>query len=205
VLNLYLFASWLTLHSNDIKDEELPYTKVKFGFFIAIFFLFMIELIVEYLMFSSIDINQMVDCCGTLYSTGSSSYISYLFHIDTLVLLGSFYSIYFLMIVFYFLKNRYIFTILNILFIFVSIISLIVFFGTYIYELPTHHCPFCFLQKDYFYVGYLIYSLLFLGTFKGMLTMFSQSYKLSIFFNSIFVLILTLYPVIFYLKNGVWL
>lgn len=205
VLNLYLFASWLTLHSNDIKNEELPYTKVKFGFFIAIFFLFLVELIIEYLMFSDIDINQMVDCCGTLYSTGSSSYISNLFQIDILLLLGTFYTTYLLMIIFYFLKNKYIFTILNVFFIFISIISLIVFFGTYIYELPTHHCPFCFLQKDYYYIGYLIYTLLFLGTFNGILSMFFKSYKLSIFFNSLFVILLSLYPIIFYIRNGVWL
>ncbi|MEA1955904.1 MAG: hypothetical protein U9N02_05370 [Campylobacterota bacterium] len=205
VLNIYLFAFWLTLHSTDIKNENQPYTKMKFGFFISIFFLFITELILEYLMFSDIDINEMVDCCGVLYSNSSASYISELFTIDTILLLGIFYGVYMLMIIFYFLNNKYIFAVLNVLFIFIAMISLIVFFGTYIYELPTHHCPFCFLQKDYYFVGYLIYILLFLGTFNGILSMFFESFKRSLFFNTSFVLLLSAYPIIYYVKNGVWL
>ena len=205
ILNIYIFAFWLALHFTDIKDEKQPYTKLKFGIFILIFFLFLGELILEYLMFSNININQMVDCCGTLYSNTAQSYISYIFKIDNLVILEIFYTTYVLMIISYFIKNKYFYTLLNLFFIFISIISLIVFFGTYIYELPTHHCPFCFLQKDYYYIGYFIYSLLFLGTFNGMLSIFSNKLKLSIFLNSIFVFILTTYPIVFYIKNGVWL
>ena len=39
----------------------------------------------------------------------------------------------------------------------VSVAALISFISLYFYELPTHHCPFCILQREYHYVGYLIY------------------------------------------------
>jgi hypothetical protein len=39
----------------------------------------------------------------------------------------------------------------------ISISSLITFISLYYYELPTHHCPFCFLQKEYGYAGYPLY------------------------------------------------
>jgi hypothetical protein len=39
----------------------------------------------------------------------------------------------------------------------VAVAALISFICLYIYELPSHHCPFCILQKDYRYVGYLLY------------------------------------------------
>jgi hypothetical protein len=42
----------------------------------------------------------------------------------------------------------------------VSIAALISFISLYYYELPTHHCPFCILQGEYHYVGYLIYATL---------------------------------------------
>lgn len=209
IINLYLFAYWLRVHSQDMTDKNQPYTKLKFGLFIGLFFLFMVEIVLETVMFSSIEINKMVSCCGSIYSSSSTSAISTLFTLDTSLLLALFYGNYLLIILFYFLKNRYIFTLLNIIFIPVSLISLILFFGTYIYELPSHHCPFCYLQSDYYYVGYFIYFLLFIGTFYGLVVSFVEeskvSYKVSLLFNSLYVILLTMYVVIYYIKNGVLL
>ena len=151
----------------------------------------------------------MVSCCGSIYSSSSTSAISTLFTLDTSLLLSIFYGNYLLIVLFYFLKNRYIFTTLNIIFIPVSLISLILFFGTYIYELPSHHCPFCYLQSDYYYVGYLIYFLLFMGTFYGLVVSFVKetkaSYIASLLFNSLYVILLSLYIAAYYIKNGVLL
>lgn len=58
-----------------------------------------------------------------------------------------------------------------------SVASVVSFISVYFYELPTHHCPFCLLQKDYHYVGYALYiSLLPAGIFGagvGVLQRFS--------------------------------
>ncbi|MEA1891205.1 MAG: hypothetical protein U9N33_00670 [Campylobacterota bacterium] len=213
IINLYIFAYWIVLNNEDIQDENQPYTKQKFGFFILAFFVFMSELILEGVMFSSIEIDKMVSCCGTLYSSSSTSAISTVFALDTSILLAIFYGVYLLQILFYFLKNRYLFGIINIVFIVISLITLIVFFGTYIYELPSHHCPFCFLQQDYYFVGYLIYTLLFLGTFYGLVAGFIDSssakrykrFKISLIFNTLYVILLSLFPIIYYTNNGVWL
>jgi hypothetical protein len=209
IINLYLFAHWLKLHNQDMTDKNQPYTKLKFGLFIGLFFLFMVEIVLEFIMFSSIEIDKMVSCCGSIYSSSSTSAISTLFTLDTSLLLSIFYGNYLLIVLFYFLKNRYIFTTLNIIFIPVSLISLILFFGTYIYELPSHHCPFCYLQSDYYYVGYLIYFLLFMGTFYGLVVSFVKetkaSYIASLLFNSLYVILLSLYIVAYYIKNGVLL
>ncbi|MEA3331329.1 MAG: hypothetical protein U9Q29_06510 [Campylobacterota bacterium] len=213
IMNIYIFAYWLVLHSEDIKHENQPYTKIKFGVFIVAFFLFISELILEGIMFSSIDIDKMVSCCGTLYSSSATSAISSIFKIDNDILLYLFYGNFAFIVLFYLIKQRYLFAISNLFFIIISIVSLIVFFGTYIYELPTHHCPFCFLQSDYYYVGYLIYALLFVGTFYGLVTGFIKNsqeniiknYKISMLFNFLYVILLSLYPIVFYIKNGVWL
>ena len=213
ILNLYIFAYWIVLNNEDIKHENQPFTKMKFSFFIIAFFLFLSELILETVMFSSIDLNEMVSCCGTIYSSSANSFMSNIFEIDTYLLLGLFYTNFLLIVLFFILKKKYLFAISNIFFIILSIITLIVFFGTYIYELPTHHCIFCFLQSDYYYVGYLIYILLFIGTFYGIVTGFivtnirnrKNNYKLSIIFNSLYVILVSLYPIIFYIKNGVFL
>jgi len=211
IINIYLFASWLVLHHEDIKHEDQPYTKIKFGIFIVAFFFFIFELALQWLMFTGIDIDKMVSCCGTLYSSSSTSAISSIFHIDTSLLLSAFYGNFLFILLFYILKQRYLFALSNLIFIITSLISLIVFFGTYIYELPTHHCPFCFLQSDYYYVGYLIYTLLFIGTFYGLITgsiehkNIARSYRISLLFNTSYMILVSFYPIMFYIKNGVWL
>ena len=210
IINIYLFAYWLVLHHEDTKYENQPYTKLKFGIFIVAFLFLVSELILEWSMFTSIDIDKIVSCCGTLYSSSATSAISSILKIKSSVLIGAFYINFFAIVLFYIFKRRYLFALANIVFVPLSLISLIAFFGTYIYELPTHHCPFCFLQSDYYYVGYLIYTLLFVGTFYGLVVGFIQNnakrnYKISIFFDLCYVILVSLYPVVFYIKNGVWL
>ena len=45
--------------------------------------------------------------------------------------------------------------------------ALISYFCLYVYELPTHHCPFCMLQKEYHFVGYFLYGFLLVGAIAG--------------------------------------
>ena len=208
ILNIYIFGFWLLLHNQDIKIKTLPFTKLKFNFFIIIYILLITEIAVEFLMFSSIDPQKLVNCCGSLYSSNSSSYIAQIFKLDNSTLLTLFYGIYFLIIFNYIFRVKYIFGLLNLAFLIFSIVSLIVLFGTYIYELPTHHCPFCLLQSDYNYIGYFIYSFLFIGTFNGISTIYfnnDTNYKISLYCNSLVVILLTYYPIFYYIKNGVWL
>jgi len=213
VLNLYIFSYWIYLNNIDVKDENRTFTKTKFRLFVVAYFLLMAELIIEYLMFNAIDTNQLVDCCGAIYSVNSKTYISYIFELSNSVLVSIFYAIYLAVLIGYFLKKDSIYAILNLLFLIISIITLITFFGTYIYEMPTHHCPFCFLQKDYNYIGYFIYLFLFLGTFNAVAVGFlptsnsvkKHHYNLSILFNSIYVALVSFFVVKYFIVNGVFL
>lgn len=214
ILNLYIFGFWLYLHVEDMKDEKLSYTKLKFIIFIAAFFLLVTEIIYEISFFTSLDVDKIVSCCGTLFSAASTSTISFIFDISNPLIVGAFYISFAMYLVSYFLKNEKLFLVTNISFFIVSVLSLILFFGTYIYQLPTHHCPFCFLQKDYYYIGYVLYITLFVGTFVGISgsilgiikTDFSKNYfNTSLLFNVLYVIIVSAYPVIFYIRNGVWL
>jgi hypothetical protein len=209
IINLYLFGFWLILHSKDTQKEDLPYTKYKFGIFLVIYILFLIEIILELIMFKDIDIKQIVLCCGALFSSSSTTYISHLFDIDPLIIVFIFYVNFLLMVLFKTINQKELFSLSNLLFLLSSIASLILFFGTYIYQLPTHHCPFCFLQKEYNYVGYAIYTLLFIGTFNGIVLGFlkenKKTMKNSLLFNLLFVITVSAYPLIYFFKNGVWL
>jgi len=50
----------------------------------------------------------------------------------------------------------------------ISLVAFISFICLYFYETPTHHCPFCVLQKEYNYAGYPIYFLILTGAISGM-------------------------------------
>ena len=50
----------------------------------------------------------------------------------------------------------------------VAAASLVSFICLYFYELPSHHCPFCILQKEYGYIGYALYATLLGGAICGL-------------------------------------
>jgi len=214
IINLYLFGIWLALHHYDVQHPSYPYSKQKFVFFIFIFFLFMAEIILEVMMFSAIDPHVIVSCCGTLFCAIETSPVSSFLVLPDWLILSIFYTSFMLLLIFYYLRYIVAFALANILYLATALISLIAFFSTYVYELPTHNCPFCLLQSDYYFIGYLFYSSLFLGTFFGIGTFVVNTatkekvdfwFKLSMLFNLCFLILVSFYPVVFYLKNGVWL
>ena len=213
ILNLYIFAFWIVMHNEDLEYEKQPYLKVKFLFYIFAYFLLLSEIVLELNYFYLLDSSSVVDCCGSIFSTTDGSYMAYLLSLDFSYQLGAFYLLFVVMVFFYLLKNRYLFALANLLFVIVSLITLISFFGTYIYELPTHHCPFCLLQSDYNYIGYFLYLFLFLGTFNGIslgLLAFEKErqkkkYISALIFNTLYLLCVSYFPLAYYIKNGMWL
>ncbi len=213
LLNLYLFSSWLVLNMVDMQNEKMPYTRIKFAFYIIIYLFLMSEITLEVLEFFSLDPAKIVSCCGVVFSAVGKSSISILLSLPNTLTVTVFYTLFILMLIAYRFKNPLYYMLLNIIFIPVSILSLIAFFGTYIYELPTHHCPFCMLQSGYHYIGYILYTALFVGTFSAIalyiinITQKRDSVykKVSLSFNTLYVIIVTTYPIVYHYKNGVWL
>lgn len=215
LFNLYLFGFWLVLHVRDLKDKERAFTKSKFWLFIIAYVFLIIEIYFEFAFFNGLSIDRIVSCCGTLFSAASSSSIAVVFSLTNTQVVVLFYSIFVLYFFALLRKNRLATLFLSTLFLLASIIALILFFSTYVYELPTHHCPFCILQRDYYYVGYLLYMTLFVGTFFGFSAAlmeriqnthtFGRYYQVAILATCSFVVILSAYVLLYYIKNGVFL
>jgi hypothetical protein len=112
-------------------------------------------------------------------------------------------------------KGAYLMSALSASFGIVSVVSIISFISLYFYELPTHHCPFCLLQANYYFVGYPLYFFLFVATVTGMGAGIIQPFKkkeslkkvvpsiqkslslTSCIFMTFFITLST-YPIIFY-------
>lgn len=214
LLNLYLFGFWLLLHHADMNDEKLPFTQLKFRLFTLFSLPLFLEIGLEIAFFTSLNISKIVSCCGTLFSAASSSYISLLFAVDASLWVWLFYAFFGMIVLAFWFKNIPMMIFANTLFLIVAVIALIVFFSPYIYELPTHRCPFCLLQSDYYYVGYMLYTLLFTGTFYGIgggiLALVAHQaqqrfMKVSVLLNTLYLLMITCYPIVYFIRNGVWL
>ncbi len=213
VVTLFLTGAWLILNSEDIKAPAYPYFKIKLLLFIMIYLLVVFESALDILYLINIPTGAPVACCSSIYGaiTGGSPLP---FNLDITRILILFYLFYLLSVVSSLARYSFLNTVANLLFLYIAYFAVVYFFGTYIYELPTHQCPFCMLQAEYYYVGYVIWGTLFLGSFFGISAFIlkliikrelSYMYRLSLVFNTLFVSLVSVYVLVFYLKNGVLL
>lgn len=212
VMVLFLMGIWLILNDQDLKARDYPYFKIRSWSFILIYALVVIESLLDVLYLSNISLLSPVACCSSIYGAVGEETIA--FGLDTMRLLLLFYLLYAFTLVAAWYRVALLSLISNVLFLSISYYAVVYFFGTYVYELPTHRCPFCMLQKEYYYVGYLIWGSLLLGTFFGVagailkLIMTKEivtTYRYGVWFNTIFVLLCSLFVLVYYLRNGVFL
>ena len=212
ILEVGMLLFWLLLNRYDIK-ALYRWIKPKMWLVVVIFLLSCIQLWLEFSFFANIDIHQVTHCCSTLY--GLLEGMNPLpYGLDTKRLLVLFFLLYALLISSYIAKEDLIFFIAIILFAQIAYYSVLYFFAPYIYEQPNHNCPFCMMQKEYHYVGYIVWGLFFMGIFLGVFSMFakkvlqikSQPYqKASVIVLGVFVILLSSYVAIYYYKHHTFL
>ena len=210
---LFFLTLWLYVHFYDMRTKNHQWFKYKSWLFSLIFMFVLLEIFLDFSYFTNIDIHMPVSCCAALFGQleGANPLP---FGLGISLLLVLFYLLFILTLLT--LTNGYniLYIIANILFIFIAYYAVVYFFGTYVYQLPTHKCPFCMLQSEYYFVGYLIWGLLFMGSYIGLSDAVSmlwlgrkkmRSQKLVVGLLSTFVLLCTAYVFVYYLKNGVLL
>ena len=210
---LFLLILWIYVHSYDMRTKNHQWFRKKSWLFSLIFVLIIVELGLDFSYFSNIDTHMPVSCCSALFGQleGANPLP---FGLSVSLLLVLFYLLYILVILT--IKSGYtiLYILANILFVFLSYYAVVYFFGTYVYQLPTHKCPFCMLQQEYYYVGYLLWGSLFMGTYIGLSDAVStlwlgktdmRSKKIVMALLSVFVLLCTAYVAVYYLRNGVLL
>jgi len=213
IIILFLSGLWLSMNSIDLKAKNYPYLKLKSWFFLLIFLLLSSEFILNILYFTHIDTTNPVSCCSLIFGqAGGGNALPFGLDIPKLLIL--FYLL-FALVIFTILSDLAVMSIIaSLLFGVTSFYAVVYFFGTYIYELPTHQCPFCMLQHHYYYVGYLLWGLLMLGVFFTIDAAMMHSYfkqpskslkRFSLILLSLFVFLCTAYVGIYYFKNGVLL
>ena len=213
LLILFLLTLWIYVHSYDMRTKNHQWFKQKSWLFSLIFVFIILELSLDFSYFLNIDTHMPVSCCSALFGQlEGANPLPFGLSINLLLVL--FYLLYILVLLT--IKSGYtiLYILTNILFVFISYYAVVYFFGTYVYQLPTHKCPFCMLQPEYYYVGYLLWGSLFMGTYIGLSDAVStlwlgktdvRSKKIVITLLSVFVLLCTAYVAVYYLRNSVLL
>jgi len=213
LLILLFLLLWMALNRYDLEAKNYPVFRIKSWLFVAIFFMVAIEMWLGIAYFTHIDMLEPVNCCSTLYGQleGANPLP---FGLDIPTLLVLFYLLFTILSGAMLSGQRAMVILANLLFVVIAYYSVVYFFGTYVYELPTHNCPFCMLQRDYYYVGYLIWGTLFGGVSLSIVSSViglylgerkTDEYRVSLILLSIFVILCTGYVAVYYLKNGVLL
>lgn len=210
---LFLLTLWFYLNTYDMRTKNHQWFKKKSWLFSFIFLLIIIELVFDFKYFSNIDTHLPVSCCSALFGQleGANPLP---FGLSIPLLLVLFYLLYSLVLLAIKSRQTLLYIFANILFVYIAYYAVVYFFGTYIYQLPTHKCPFCMFQVEYMYIGYLLWISLFVGTYIGLSDAIStlwlklshtRSQKTVSYLLSFFVLLCTAYVAIYYFKNGVLL
>ena len=172
ILNFFMAGLWLILNHADNQASDYPLIRKKYVFLLVLAPLILAEAMLQAAYFINLNPSIITSCCGTLFSTEGAGISA-----DIGALPGSLMkTIFFGSMtatlasgIYFFLKgkNAWLFAGLSAIQCVISLLSILSFISLYIYELPTHHCPFCILQKEYGYVGYPLYMALFAASILG--------------------------------------
>jgi hypothetical protein len=172
MINFLLAGLWLILNYADNQAYDYPLIKKKYSLLLILTPLIFIEMILQANYFLRLKPDIITSCCGTLFSTESSGLASEISVLPSIPMKVIFYLSMILTAasgIYYYRKKKggYLFSLLSAITFLISIMAILSFISVYFYELPTHHCPFCILQKEYGYIGYPLYLTLLGGTISG--------------------------------------
>jgi hypothetical protein len=173
IITFLLGGLWLIINFADNRGYDYPLIKVKYAGLLVITPLILLETVMQFNYFLGLTPEVIVSCCGSLFTSDTQGVISEMIAFPRLGMEIAFYGAMLGCLasgVFFYRTGEmgYLFAMMALATFLIAIASLISFISIYIYELPTHHCPFCILQKEYGYIGYFLYLTLLLGGLTGM-------------------------------------
>ncbi|MDW7771970.1 MAG: hypothetical protein SCH71_03675 [Desulfobulbaceae bacterium] len=180
---------WLIIRHVDAKAPDYPLIRIQYGLLCAVCVIWCFETFYLFRYFAALYPQIITSCCGTIFGNSGEGLAAETAHLSISVIRPGFWGLLVATLAagamfFRTRKGDWIFALLGTLMLPVSLAALISYICLYFYELPTHHCPFCLLQKEYSHVGYLLYASLLTGGVAamgvGMLGWFKQYQSLRV-------------------------
>lgn len=173
ILNVILAGLWLIVNHVDNRAYDYPLIRKKYALLMILAPLILAESVSQTLYFTQMKADVITSCCGSLFSTAGNAVSADIAALPPQVAMGGFTFVLALTILtgaVYRFRGKVggLFSFASGLFFLVACASFISFISPYFYELPTHHCPFCVLQREYGYIGYGLYAALLIGVISGL-------------------------------------
>ncbi len=168
-----LAGLWLILNYADNRAYDYPLVRTKYWMLLLLTPVILAEVFLQGSYLLSLEPNVITSCCGSLFTSDTAGVSTEITGLPRVPMQVAFYGCMALTcgsgLYFYFRgKLGYALSLHSLVTLAVSVASLISFISLYVYELPTHHCPFDILQRAYGYVGYPLYFFLGAGALAGM-------------------------------------
>jgi len=172
ILGFVLAALWIVLNRGDSLGHDYPLIRVKYRFLLVLAPLLLLEMVLRAAYFLDLKPEVITSCCGSLFGAGGKGFGSDLAGLSPgtagatfLVLLAATLGAG----VAFRLWGRggWALGVIGAALLPVGLAAVVAWLSPYVYELPTHHCPFCILQREYRYVGYPLYGALLGGTISA--------------------------------------
>jgi hypothetical protein len=163
---------WLVVNHADASGADYPLIRKKYALLLAIAPLVVADALLQAGYFALLRPEVITSCCGSLFGRSGRGLGAELAALPPRLAGVALFATLALVISagLVFLRSRragYLLAALSASALPVGIAGIVAYLSPYVYELPTHHCPFCLLQKEYGYVGYALYAALLGGAVGG--------------------------------------
>jgi hypothetical protein len=168
-----LAGLWLVLNHADLRGFDYPLVRPKYALLVAMVPPFVAEAVLEARYFGALRPEVITSCCGSLFGRAGAGLGADLAALPPGPTGAAFLAVTGGAVAAAVLVRRRgrgaaALGLLSALVLPAGLAAVIAVVSPYVYELPTHHCPFCLLQREYGYVGYPLYAALLAGAVAGM-------------------------------------
>jgi len=168
----FVSAAWLVLNHLDSRGWDTPLIRAKYRLLLLLAPLALAQAVFLWLYYLKLNPEVITSCCGSLFGPDSGGVAAEMAALPMSIAMPLFFVGWLLTLavgaVFIF-RARFgrLFGVLAMLHFPLALAAIVAFIAPYIYEQPNHHCPFCLLQAEHGYAGWVLYLPLFLGTAAG--------------------------------------
>jgi hypothetical protein len=176
----FLAAAWLVLNHLDSLGWDMPLLRGKYRLLLLLAPLALAQAVLLWLYYLNLSPEVITSCCGSLFGPAAEGVAADLATLPLGLIQPLFFGGWLLTLAvgaLFILRGHFgcnfgcnfgrSFGLLAALHLPLALAAVVAFIAPYIYEQPNHHCPFCLLQAEHGYAGWVLYPPLFFGTAAG--------------------------------------
>ena len=169
----FLAGLWLIVNHVDTQAWDYPLVRFKYAALLLLAPVLLVELVIQGDYLLSLEPNVITSCCGSLFTSDAHGVAADLAALPARPTAIVFFTVLVATCLAGLGFRRWgrggtLVAMLGAATLVVSLAAVISFISPYVYEMPSHHCPFDVLQGGYNWIGYPLYLLLGGGTLAGM-------------------------------------